>query len=1169
MANWFTKRFVKEDSDLKALNERLDATVGELRDRMDYDIKFLDVEPSSFNSQFQSDYSAIDQEVDVASLQRIYASEAWVYAAVNAVAKTIAALPIKLEKKNVVKTNKKNKITGQMEEIEQIIWSDASGQKLLNRFIHPNAYSSKIEFFTLLLIDLLTAGEFYVYLDSDIDLTTITGVTQDHDDMNKPFNRLRSQMEQDSPIKGMFRVPPSLMKPVPSTDRGRIEGYLMQSERGVFGYNFAEIIHVKLPNPLNPFCGLSPLTAAFKPILLDRFSTEHMIRFYKSGARLGGVIESDKSLNKEQLGRFQRSFESNYTGRENHHRTLILPPGMKYNVVSQNPAETALLEFCKYNREAVLAAYNVPPIKIGVMDKANYANALVQLKMFFTDTIIPYLTFIEDGFNLKQSMMPATGLFRMKFDLSDVEALKDNYKDQAEAAKFMTDAGLTINEIRERVWDLGPIAGGDICPSIEAAKSGSAQAGGGGLFLSAPTDGVTSKSTPTQGLLDGMDPTKVTSIMNIIGRVSKGRLSNEAAITLMSTVHGVPVEIGHKLLGLEPPVQKQEDQAGSDNQAADSVAPTDCTYAERVSQLVKLFMDRDKLSLDQAIKKATAQALAEGFNPDDTPPEGDGKGTGEPTQDGRSPGMTEVANPELRPNLVAGGVPGHEENCQCDECKKQRAKKDIEKPTLAAFMADALSKLDEGQSITDELLMEVVRAYKRTYAEHVEHKENQVQDGAKVIPFGMTKDQLIAVHKNFRDQTSPLVTKRHAEVVKWFKKFQTHVESRVGANLKAYGLHKSRDSDDADEILSVEALSALMKQYVDEADSALADAYKNGAVNTLTQVDFNVPDELATQFLKDYGAKEVTYITETTRNQLRQVLTDSFSAQDSIQTTVNKIRAKFAEINGEGDTAGRAMTIARTETLSAVSAGQAAKRELTAKQFPDMQLKKMWVHSGEEKNPRDWHEDMQGETVGKDEEFSNGLKYPREAGGPPEEVINCGCTCLTIAAEDEDKIRDTVNGDDSDDDSDEKSFKGGEGSGVRGHTTPQQAYAKASKAVRRVEVANEAYSRFLKEAQDIVSANPSGYSMSDYITAQRAVSAAGREVKNATSQAQKWIKTASELNKSLPNDLMALLKFSDLIVEELDKKDPNYVAVGAYLKSFIATAAGLHVYAASLGENNG
>lgn len=87
----------------------------------------------------------------------------------------------------------------------------------------------------------------------------------------------------------------------------------------------------------------------------------------------------------------------------------------------------------------------------------------------------------------------------------------------------------------------------------------------------------------------------------------------------------------------------------------------------------------------------------------------------------------------------------------------------------------------------------------------------------------------------------------------------------------------------------------------------------------------------------------------------------------------------------------RAETIARTETLGALSQAQHAGFELmVAGGVEAKKIKKVW-RTATDARVRDSHADLEGETVGIDERFSNGLLYPREAGGAAEDVINCRC----------------------------------------------------------------------------------------------------------------------------------------------------------------------------------
>jgi hypothetical protein len=83
--------------------------------------------------------------------------------------------------------------------------------------------------------------------------------------------------------------------------------------------------------------------------------------------------------------------------------------------------------------------------------------------------------------------------------------------------------------------------------------------------------------------------------------------------------------------------------------------------------------------------------------------------------------------------------------------------------------------------------------------------------------------------------------------------------------------------------------------------------------------------------------------------------------------------------------------IARTETHSVYNE---AKYETMLN--ADAIIGKKWLTSGIVGNMRDWHEEMEGETAYVDEPFSNGLMYPGDPDGPPEEVINCACTMTPV-----------------------------------------------------------------------------------------------------------------------------------------------------------------------------
>lgn len=89
---------------------------------------------------------------------------------------------------------------------------------------------------------------------------------------------------------------------------------------------------------------------------------------------------------------------------------------------------------------------------------------------------------------------------------------------------------------------------------------------------------------------------------------------------------------------------------------------------------------------------------------------------------------------------------------------------------------------------------------------------------------------------------------------------------------------------------------------------------------------------------------------------------------------------------------GSAVRAARTMVTGAECAGRQDSYEKLNKQ--GVVQKKVWIATPDNRT-RDSHIEIDGEEVDIDKEFSNGLMYPADPSGDPEEVWNCRCTMRT------------------------------------------------------------------------------------------------------------------------------------------------------------------------------
>ena len=202
------------------------------------------------------------------------------------------------------------------------------------------------------------------------------------------------------------------------------------------------------------------------------------------------------------------------------------------------------------------------------------------------------------------------------------------------------------------------------------------------------------------------------------------------------------------------------------------------------------------------------------------------------------------------------------------------------------------------------------------------------------------------------------------------------------------------------------AFSEMETDYVNEADKDLIAAAELGYDKQVALVfDGEARDALIA--VKDKDAKG-----------RRKLLTDRnlFSFQSATKTNLDNIMyevergikenmsildvskniAQYMKDNLKW----RADTIARTETLTAMSVGQQSVLK-QAKESGIKKMKKVWVTAADER-VRGGHQDAMGQTVDSEEPFivsGEKLMYPRAAGGSAGNVINCRCDMLMVPSD--------------------------------------------------------------------------------------------------------------------------------------------------------------------------
>jgi len=150
-------------------------------------------------------------------------------------------------------------------------------------------------------------------------------------------------------------------------------------------------------------------------------------------------------------------------------------------------------------------------------------------------------------------------------------------------------------------------------------------------------------------------------------------------------------------------------------------------------------------------------------------------------------------------------------------------------------------------------------------------------------------------------------------------------------------------------------------------------------------IGFNINDPEIIGFLTSKPI-QVSRVVNTVRDQIRQALIDGVSANESIEQIATRIKKVMS--NGHR----RAITIARTEVISAVNFGRTV-------EIRDAGYKKKKWYTALDERVRVSHRQMHGKVIQVGQPWIVGgasLQFPGDTNGPAREVINCRCIELPV-----------------------------------------------------------------------------------------------------------------------------------------------------------------------------
>jgi len=128
---------------------------------------------------------------------------------------------------------------------------------------------------------------------------------------------------------------------------------------------------------------------------------EYAGRFFSNSANPGGVLEHPNTLSDPAAKRLAESWNKESGGLTKAHRTRVLEEGMKWSQTGVAPEQAQALEVQKYTVDDCSRIFNIPPHKIGSLERATFSNIEEQNIDFVASTMLYWFRKWEQECNYK------------------------------------------------------------------------------------------------------------------------------------------------------------------------------------------------------------------------------------------------------------------------------------------------------------------------------------------------------------------------------------------------------------------------------------------------------------------------------------------------------------------------------------------------------------------------------------------------------------------------------------------------------------------------------------------------------------------------------------------------------------------------------------------------
>lgn len=192
--------------------------------------------------------------------------------------------------------------------------------------------------------------------------------------------------------------------------------------------------------------GYSPIAMAKNAIGMAIATEEYGASFFANGANPGGVLEHPGVV--KDPARIRESWNAVYGGSSKAHKVAVLEEGMAFKPIAIPPEQAQFLETRKFQIEEICRIFRVPPHLVASLDRATFSNIEHQSISFIDNTIMPWITRLEQSMQKALISESDKRTHFIKFNLNG--RLRGDASSRAAYYQTMRQNGImSANDIRE------------------------------------------------------------------------------------------------------------------------------------------------------------------------------------------------------------------------------------------------------------------------------------------------------------------------------------------------------------------------------------------------------------------------------------------------------------------------------------------------------------------------------------------------------------------------------------------------------------------------------------------------------------------------------------------------------------------------------------------------